>query len=191
MICGSAAWHLTVATVLVWPVSVCTLAFVLMSHTCMDREEIQLVELMNPAEDQLLPHHIQNIFNYSPLMEGWSLWTKVHSDTQNKTTLRPSENKVFSLIQGRMSTLFTVVPLFNKGCIGIRWQMQTSDSIIRAWKAQNKIKKWMQTTESKLWPGADQTWCAKLLSIFNFMWLLFTCFGSLVIVQRKHKWIKL
>lgn len=31
---GSAAWHLTVATVLVCPLSVCTLALVLMSHTC-------------------------------------------------------------------------------------------------------------------------------------------------------------
>lgn len=39
MICGSAAWHLTVATVLVWPVSVCALAFDLMSHTCADRRK--------------------------------------------------------------------------------------------------------------------------------------------------------
>lgn len=39
MTCGSAAWHLTVATVLVWPVSVCTLAFVLMSHTCIPTEK--------------------------------------------------------------------------------------------------------------------------------------------------------
>lgn len=46
MTCGSAAWHLTVATVLVWPVSVCTFAFVLMSHTCKDSQQIKLVQLI-------------------------------------------------------------------------------------------------------------------------------------------------
>lgn len=52
-ICGSAAWHLTVATVLVWPVSVCTLALVLMSHTCVDAKENPF-SLINPTEAQLL-----------------------------------------------------------------------------------------------------------------------------------------
>jgi len=34
IICGSAAWHFTVATAFVCPDSVCTLAFVLTSQIC-------------------------------------------------------------------------------------------------------------------------------------------------------------
>ena len=36
--CGSAAWHLTEATVLVWPVSVWMQAFIRMSHTCTQKQ---------------------------------------------------------------------------------------------------------------------------------------------------------
>lgn len=32
-ICGSADWQITLATVCVWPVNVCTFALVLISHT--------------------------------------------------------------------------------------------------------------------------------------------------------------
>lgn len=63
MICGSAAWHLTVATVLVWPVSVCTFAFVLMSHTCMDREKNPITLINESCRGLNYTHQIQNICN--------------------------------------------------------------------------------------------------------------------------------
>lgn len=78
MICGSAAWHLTVATVLVWPDSVCTLALVLMSHTCMDRR--------NQIE-----------FNY---------WSMQRPDYLHIIGFN-YKNEVFPLIQGRMSMLIS------------------------------------------------------------------------------------
>ena len=39
--CGSAAWHLTEATVLVWPASVWMQAFIRMSHTCTHKTKFQ------------------------------------------------------------------------------------------------------------------------------------------------------
>lgn len=60
MTCGSAAWHRTVATVLVWPVSVCALAFVLMSHTCTRRSDqtdwVTFTKQTKTNEPEVRPH---------------------------------------------------------------------------------------------------------------------------------------
>lgn len=48
MICGSAFWHFTVATVLVWPVSVWTLALVLISQTWQQSRWHLTLSFVNP-----------------------------------------------------------------------------------------------------------------------------------------------